>query len=78
MINRMTKLTPFLIICAALTAQVPENTRWITPPNPELEVDGLPLYAENNGDLVRLPIRLEKIWVEFDFPGGQYVPPEAR
>jgi hypothetical protein len=25
-----------------------------------------------------IPIRLEKIWVEFDFPGGQYVPPEAR
>ena len=25
-----------------------------------------------------LPIRLEKIWVEFDFPGGQYVPPDAR
>ena len=25
-----------------------------------------------------LPIRLEKIWVEFDFPGGQYVLPEAR
>lgn len=25
-----------------------------------------------------LPIRLEKVWVEFDFPGGQYVPPEAR
>jgi hypothetical protein len=25
-----------------------------------------------------LPIRLEKIWVEFDFPGGKYIPPEAR
>jgi hypothetical protein len=25
-----------------------------------------------------IPIRLEKVWVEFDFPGGQYVPPEAR
>jgi hypothetical protein len=75
MINRMTKLTPFLMICAALMAQAPENTRWITPPNPELEVDGLPWYTENNGDLVRLPIRLDKsfrppVWNLAKSPSG--------
>jgi hypothetical protein len=41
----------------------------------EAETGGLTLETVPVGPL---PIRLEKIWVEFDFPGGQYVPPEAR
>jgi hypothetical protein len=41
----------------------------------EADTGGLTLETVPVGPL---PIRLEKIWVEFDFPGGQYVPPDAR
>jgi hypothetical protein len=41
----------------------------------EAEMGGLTLETV---PVAPLPIRLEKIWVEFDFPGGQYVPPDAR
>jgi len=41
----------------------------------EADTGGLTLETLPVGPL---PIRLEKVWVEFDFPGGQYVPPEAR
>ena len=50
---------------AGLAAQTSNSTlRWISPPSPELEVDGLPWYAENQGDLVRLPLRLQKSYRE--------------
>ena len=41
----------------------------------EADTGGLTLETLPVGPL---PIRLEKVWVEFDFPGGQYVLPEAR
>jgi hypothetical protein len=41
----------------------------------EADTGGLTLETIPVGPL---PIRLEKVWVEFDFPGGQYVPPDAR
>ena len=41
----------------------------------EADTGGLTLETLPVGPL---PIRLEKVWVEVDFPGGQYVPPEAR
>jgi hypothetical protein len=41
----------------------------------EADTGGLTLETVPVGPL---PVRLEKVWVEFDFPGGQYVPPDAR
>lgn len=41
----------------------------------EAETGGLTLETVPVGPL---PVRLEKIWVEFDFPGGQYVAPADR
>jgi hypothetical protein len=41
----------------------------------EADTGGLTLETVPVGPL---PARLEKVWVEFDFPGGQYVPPDAR
>ena len=32
---------------------------WITPPDPRLPVHGLPWYAENSGEAIRLPQRLK-------------------
>lgn len=50
------KFAVMLFAAAALAAQTPAVTwRWIAPTAPELEVDGLPWFAANKGELTRLP-----------------------
>lgn len=51
-----------LLGCASAFASTPvasKTTRWISLPNPQIEVDGLPWYRENGNQLVRLPERLK-------------------
>ncbi len=33
--------------------------RWLQLPSPQMEVDGLPWYGENGGELFRLPAKLK-------------------
>src|SRR6267378_4425213 len=49
--------------------------RWIQLPNPQLEVNGLPWYGENGGELVRLPAKLKEtyrkpVWDLAQSPSG--------
>lgn len=44
---------------SASPAPLPKPSRWINLPSQQIEVDGLPWYAQNHGDLVRLPERLK-------------------
>jgi lysophospholipase L1-like esterase len=65
-----------LLMATGLAAQTADTAwRWISLPAAELEVDGLPWYAENHGDLVRLPLRLEEtfrrpVWDLAKSPSG--------
>lgn len=43
----------YLVLALALAVD------WITPPDPRLPVHGLPWYAENSGEAIRLPQRLK-------------------
>ncbi|MGA2987751.1 MAG: SGNH/GDSL hydrolase family protein [Terriglobia bacterium] len=48
---------------------------WIPLPNPEVQVDGLPWYGENGGELFRLPARLKdtyrkEVWDLAKSPSG--------
>jgi lysophospholipase L1-like esterase len=50
-------------------------SHWINLPNQQFEVDGLPWYAENHGELFRLPERLkdtypESVWHLAEDPTG--------
>ena len=63
----------FLLACAA-SAQTVE-TEWIAPPDPRLEVNGLPWYTENSGAFIRLPLRLkdtlpQAVWNLGNSPSG--------
>src|SRR5947209_14439928 len=64
------------LTAAALVAQTPEPAlRWIPATSPEVEVDGLPWFAENQGETYRLPVRLEKtfraaVWNLAKSPSG--------
>src|SRR5579863_7352482 len=49
--------------------------QWIQLPNPQMEVDGLPWYGENGGELFRLPARLKDtyrkpVWELAQSPSG--------
>ena len=44
-------MSPLLLIAAAVT--------WIAPQDPQFTINGLPWLAENKGELIRLPRRLE-------------------
>lgn len=44
-------MTPAILLLAALT--------WFTPQDAKFTINGLPWFAENNGELIRLPRRLE-------------------
>ncbi len=49
--------------------------RWIEPPSSQLEVNGLPWYAENHGEWIRLPLRLkgtvrDPVWDLAQSPSG--------
>jgi len=46
-----------LLYCATLGAE----TRWLPIAAPDLKVEGLPWFAQNNGELYRLPLSLEKV-----------------
>lgn len=37
-------------------------SRWIQLPNPHIEIDGLPWYKENHGELYRLPVSLKSTY----------------
>lgn len=68
-----------LVMCTtaamAQTAKAPAGLRWIQLPNPQIEVDGLPWYSENDGNLYRLPERLKDtypkaVWKLAQDPSG--------
>jgi lysophospholipase L1-like esterase len=44
-------MTPAFLLLAAFT--------WLTPQDAKFTINGLPWLAENNGELIRLPLRLE-------------------
>jgi len=49
--------------------------RWVQLPQPQMEVDGLPWYGENGGELFRLPIKLKDtyrppVWDLAQSPSG--------
>src|SRR5882672_643206 len=49
--------------------------RWLPLPNPQMEVDGLPWYSENGGELFRLPVKLKDtyrkpVWDLAQSPSG--------
>jgi len=54
---------------------LPAPTRWITLPSSKVEIDGLPWYRENKGNLYRLPISLKdtfppSVWRLAKSPSG--------
>ena len=65
-----------LLLAAALRAQVPDaEMRWLPLPSEQFQVNGLPWYAENGGELFRLPRRLEQtfrppVWDLAKSPSG--------
>jgi hypothetical protein len=70
------RLLPWLFLAATLAAQTTGDTlRWVTPNAPEVEIDGLPWYSENGGELFRLPVRLQNefrppVWSLAKSPSG--------
>jgi hypothetical protein len=67
-------LLPILLAAGLLPAQE-ATLRWIQPPNPQLEVDGLPWYGQNGGELFRLPVSLKdtfrkEVWDLAQSPSG--------
>jgi lysophospholipase L1-like esterase len=75
----MTIRTPILVLLlytlfATLHAQQP-SLHWVQMPSGHLEVDGLPWYADNGGDLSRLPAKFkdsyrEPVWELAQSPSG--------
>jgi lysophospholipase L1-like esterase len=65
-----------ILIAASLAAQPPSPAlRWIEPTATDLEVNGLPWFKENHGELLRLPRSLEKavrppVWGLAQSPSG--------
>lgn len=54
---------------------MPSSVRWVSLPNQQIKVDGLPWYSENHGDLYRLPERLKdtypkQVWRLAEEPSG--------
>ncbi len=78
MIRSLTLLAAVLIsgfAQAQVQAQESAQLHWIELPNPQLEINGLPWYAENNGALYRLPIALKdtfrpEVWGLAQSPSG--------
>jgi hypothetical protein len=48
-----------LLVGLPLAAQTLPEMLWVAPPDARLEVNGLPWYQENEGQLYRLPVRLK-------------------
>jgi lysophospholipase L1-like esterase len=65
-----------ILAAAGLAAQTSgAELRWIPATGADLEVDGLPWFAENQGETYRLPVRLEKtfrpaVWNLAQSPSG--------
>ncbi|MFN7994557.1 MAG: SGNH/GDSL hydrolase family protein [Bryobacteraceae bacterium] len=66
-----------LLTLAGLAAQTPQtgSWRWLSPSAENVEVDGLPWFPENHGELIRLPLRLEHtvrppVWELAQSPSG--------
>jgi lysophospholipase L1-like esterase len=55
------KLVVSILVSVSLAPLAAQQAalRWIELPNPQLEVNGLPWYSENRGELFRLPVRLK-------------------
>lgn len=52
----------FALVAATLAAQTPDaQLRWMPVTSPEFTVDGLPWFTQNKGELLRLPLSLEKV-----------------
>jgi lysophospholipase L1-like esterase len=72
------KTLTFLILiatylCPLFAEDAPLN--WIPLPSPQVQVDGLPWYGENGGELFRLPVKLkdtyrEPVWQLAQDPSG--------
>jgi hypothetical protein len=61
--------------CGALPPHLKPPSRWISLPSPQVEIDGLPWYHENHGELYRLPISLKDtyptlVWELAEDPSG--------
>src|SRR5260221_148165 len=60
-----TMISRFVVFCALAAAHVyplaaeEASLRWMALPDRHLEVDGLPWYGENGGELFRLPAKLK-------------------
>lgn len=52
-------MKPAILLCALSLAAPAQELRWLTLPGADVEIDGLPWYAENEGELLRLPLRLK-------------------
>src|SRR5713101_7894797 len=66
-----------LLISAAFSIVRAEELplRWLQLPNAQMEIDGLPWYGENGGELFRLPARLKDtyrkpVWDLAQSPSG--------
>src|SRR2546430_16973848 len=62
------------LAAAPLVAAEPE-WRWLPPQSPELEIDGLPWFAQNEGEFYRLPAALREkfpppVWELAKSPSG--------
>jgi lysophospholipase L1-like esterase len=57
----MTRLAlPYLLLTTlACSCAAQDSLHWVQLPNPRMEIDGLPWYGENGGELFRLPTRLK-------------------
>ncbi|MEG9437858.1 SGNH/GDSL hydrolase family protein [Edaphobacter sp. HDX4] len=60
---------------STLTDTHSSNLRWLQIPSPHLEVNGLPWFAENGGELSRLPVKLKEsfrkpVWNLAQDPSG--------
>ena len=70
-------LSPLVLIatylCPLMAADAP--LRWVTLPSAEVQINGLPWYAENGGELSRLPVKLkdtyrQPVWELAQDPSG--------
>ena len=74
--RRLIFLAAALLSPSVLHAATDElQLRWIAPPDPRLEINGLPWYSENNGELFRLPAKLmdtfrPEVWNLAKSPSG--------
>jgi hypothetical protein len=64
-----------LALCPCATAPAEAPLRWISLPNSQIQIVGLPWYGENGGELYRLPAKLkdtyrQPVWELAQSPSG--------